>query len=209
MPYIKEANNLDQKTWFDQPQHGHMVQFYNDNHTLHTSLLQYFTVGLKNNETCIAIATPEVRAKLDQGLSGNGIDISKVRSEKLYITLDAKETLKKFMINDEPNWELFLSTVGLVIKEASSSGHPLRAFGEMVAILWKERNANGVMKLEEYWNDLGKIYSFPLYCAYPLMTFDANHHRNEIQEIHRRHSHSSPVYAAFKPSLQLSPLANV
>jgi len=42
------------------------------------------------------------------------------------------------------------------------------AFGEMVALLWAEGNFTAAIRVEELWNDLQKLHTFSLFCAYPM-----------------------------------------
>ena len=44
----------------------------------------------------------------------------------------------------------------------------VRAFGEMVALLWAEGNHAAAIRLEGLWNELQKSHSFSLFCAYPM-----------------------------------------
>jgi len=55
-----------------------------------------------------------------------------------------------------------------LIAGVAHEGARVRAFGEMVALLWAQGNHSGAIRLEELWNDLQKSYSFSLFCAYPM-----------------------------------------
>ena len=71
------------------------------------------------------------------------------------------------MVHDRPTQRNFVEVIGSVISRATTSWGGVRAFGEMVAVLWKEGNRDGALELEKFWSDLGQIYSFALFCAYP------------------------------------------
>jgi hypothetical protein len=43
----------------------------------------------------------------------------------------------------------------------------VRAYGEMVALLWDAGNVAGAIELEALWNDLLDDVRFGLFCAYP------------------------------------------
>ena len=49
-------------------------------------------------------------------------------------------------------------------------GTPVRAFGEMVALLWDDGNVAGAIELEGLWNDLLEHERFTLLCGYPTTT---------------------------------------
>jgi hypothetical protein len=44
-------------------------------------------------------------------------------------------------------------------------------FGEMVAVLWKQKKYNSALLLEQLWNELAKTQFFFLRCAYPAKGF--------------------------------------
>lgn len=61
--------------------------------------------------------------------------------------------------------------IGNVIASVTDGRSRVRAFGEMVALLWAEGNHGGAIRLEELWNDLQNSHSFALFCAYPMNGF--------------------------------------
>jgi len=44
----------------------------------------------------------------------------------------------------------------------------VRAFGEMVAVLWERDQREAAIELEELWNELLGHHPFSLMCGYPL-----------------------------------------
>jgi hypothetical protein len=144
----------------------HFVDFYSGKDLLFNSLTPYILEGLQNGETCIVIATQEHIKKLREDLAGD-----KTAKNGRLIALDAEETLASFMIGELPDEKLFQETIGSLMEKVSQSGKPIRAFGEMVALLWKRGNRQAVIELEDLWNRLAKDYSFCLYCAYPELHF--------------------------------------
>ena len=47
------------------------------------------------------------------------------------------------------------------------------AFGEMVGLLWIERQQAAAIRLEQYWNEVLTGSTASLFCAYPIDVFDA------------------------------------
>jgi hypothetical protein len=47
----------------------------------------------------------------------------------------------------------------------------LRSFGEAVALLWAEGNAEGAIQLEKFGNDLAKNHEVDILCAYPFSLY--------------------------------------
>ncbi|CAN5609461.1 hypothetical protein BH23PAT1_BH23PAT1_0180 [soil metagenome] len=190
--------NTKQQMWFTNPRLEHLVQFYPYETILMASLEEYIRAGIKGGDTCIVIASQEHLKYLDERLARNNIDTARARKNGQYINLDAAKTLEKFMINGLPDWSSFLDSVGSIVEVTYNNGRPIRAFGEMVALLWQKGNAEAVLQLEEYWNDLAKIYPFSLFCAYPMLHFDRSIHGEQLNKINKRHSVVTPC---FKPRL--------
>lgn len=191
---IIKNNILDKRiNWVSDPEPGHLVQFYSSDARLLRLLSEYVRTGLADKETCLVIATPDHVRKLDDQLLATGIDISSVRKNGLYATLDAGQTLAKFMINDLPDRKLFFDVIGNIMKSSIQKGSPVRAYGEMVALLWKAGNKDAVIQLENLWNELGNIYDFSLFCAYPELQFVMDQDARE--EIHACHNSTLPSVA--------------
>lgn len=54
-------------------------------------------------------------------------------------------------------------------RKAAKTEHPrVAVFGEAVALLWAEGNAEGAIQLEKLGNDLTKTHKVGILCAYPF-----------------------------------------
>jgi hypothetical protein len=62
------------------------------------------------------------------------------------------------------------------------------AFGEMVALLWAEKNYQAAVCLEQLWDDLVCTHSFSLLCAYPIQGFNCEEQIPLFQQVCRAHS---------------------
>ena len=62
----------------------------------------------------------------------------------------------------------------------------VRAYGEMVDVLWKAGQTVAATRLEMLWNDLARSQSFSLLCGYAMGSFykDA-----AVEEVCSHHSH--------------------
>ncbi|MBW3568560.1 MEDS domain-containing protein [Candidatus Parcubacteria bacterium] len=144
----------------------HFVGFYPNKNFLIESLASYVGEGLETNEICIVIATQEHTEMLISSL-----EKTELLKNNHFIALDAEATLANFMVGGLPDKELFYEKLGSQIEKLTRSGKPIRAYGEMVALLWKQGNKEAVTQLEELWNELAEKCSFSLYCAYPALHF--------------------------------------
>jgi anti-sigma regulatory factor (Ser/Thr protein kinase) len=132
------------------------VQFYDTDAELIARVVAY----LGPAESAVVIATEAHRAALAEELPG---------SDHI-VWLDAQATLERLMPAGELDPAAFADVVGGLIRELAAAGRPVRAFGEMVALLWQRGDVAGALELETLWNELLARVPFSLYCAYPSVT---------------------------------------
>jgi hypothetical protein len=149
----------------------HLVHFYEEEGIFLDMLDVFLVGGLRKGESVIVIATPAHLKALDEHLATYGVNTSRLKKLNQYICADAKETLGRFMVNGLPNERLFKEVVMELLDRARMGGRKVRAFGEMVALLWSEGNNDGTVQLERLWHQFCQKESFSLYCAYPRQSF--------------------------------------
>jgi signal transduction histidine kinase len=176
---------------------AHTVQFYGEDTFLLDGLSRFIGTALGAGDAAIVIATKAHRDGLAQRLKARGLDVARAAKEGRYVAIDAAETLTKFMRDGWPDAALFTEVVGSTLAQAAlaNGGRDSRisAFGEMVALLWAEGNAEAAVRLEELWNELARNYSLSLHCAYPMSGFDREYHSDPFLKICEQHSHVIPV----------------
>src|SRR5579884_314012 len=184
--------------WEGMNPSDHFVQFYESDIALVDAISGFIGAGLDAGENCIVVATQAHRAALEINLQARGLDVAAARQQGQYISLDAAETLSKLMVADSPEPQRFQETVGSVVAQAAQGGRRVRAFGEMVALLWDEGDSASAIRLEELWNDLARSHAFCLFCAYPLQGFGCEAHAMPFSAICTQHSRVLPAesYAA-------------
>jgi hypothetical protein len=168
---------------------GHFVQFYENDAFLVDSVSAYIAASLGAREGAIVIATPEHREALNQSLRKSGIEVAGAIARRQYICLDARETLAHFMIDGLPDEDRFRKTVEKTVSDSVSSWKRLRAFGEMVALLWADGNREGAVRLEKLWNKIGESQPFTLFCAYPMHGFRGDGNSGHFEDVCHEHSH--------------------
>jgi hypothetical protein len=153
--------------------HRHSVKFYGNDASLFTTVAGFLCEGLVVGQPAIVIATPSHRAAILQHLQDRLIDVERARESGDLLMLDAEETLTTFMSGDEPDGDLFESNVGSLIDGALDGREPtmVRAYGEMVDVLWKAGRPEAAIKLEMLWNRLAAKHGFALLCGYAMGNF--------------------------------------
>jgi len=178
--------------WHDQEPTGHVVQFYTDEAFLLDSVSRVIGKALGAGDAAIVVATAEHRNQVSQRLRARGLDVRAAAQQGRYISLDAEACLAKFMRGAHPDPSPFAELIGNAIDRARSAagGDPSRVaiFGEMVAVLWAQGNAEAAIALEHLWNELAKTHSFSLHCGYALQAFNRDEHAESFRKICQAHS---------------------
>ena len=175
------------KFWGEIASRDHIVQMYENDKILINSLAGFVRDGVNSRDTTIIIATPLHLAKLEEKLEQDGIDLYAEINENRFVAVDAEETLQSFMIDDWPDAPLFFLTVSELIQSVKVEGRPIRAFGEMVALLWERGLKGATVQLEYLWNKFAEKEAFSLFCAYPRSAFSDDLH-NSLSGICCAHS---------------------
>jgi hypothetical protein len=114
----------------------------------------------------VVIATPEHRREFETRLGQAGVDLAGARDDGSYLALDAGQMLSELMVADKLDGAAFDRVIGTVIAAAGAGGRPVRAFGEMVALLWDDGLVSAAVRLEAMWEELGGKHPFSLFCGY-------------------------------------------
>ncbi|MEO8192414.1 MAG: ATP-binding protein [Gemmatimonadales bacterium] len=174
---------------------SHDVQFYDTEQFLSETVADFLAGGLEQDQPVVVIAAPTHRESFADGLKRRGLDLeAATRSGRLKM-LDARETLGTFMRNGAPDKDAFVQSVGSVIGNslAQTTHRSIRAYGEMVDILWKDGNREAAIRLEELWNDLAGTHSFSLLCAYDMGSFHSESHAEDFRRICSHHAKVVPT----------------
>jgi hypothetical protein len=169
-------------------QHDHLVQVYTDTEFLVEAVAEYLATGLRAGEGAIVIARPENRKRFLSALEARA-----VHPGGALRMLDAEETLGAFMVDGMPQWTAFHQACGGAIAELRLQYPTVRAYGEMVDILWQRGEQSAALRLEDFWNELGKLQTFSLLCTYQMDPLDAETYGGALQAVCGCHSHLIPA----------------
>ena len=151
----------------------HVVHLYADEDSLLERMERWVVQGQVHGQTTVVFATPERCAALVQRLRLWDL-------EGAVECHDAQSALDRFVVDGVPDPVLFDQVVGAAVR--SFPRRRIRAYGEMVALLWREGNIRGALDLEELWNQLQAEVHCPLLCAYAEA--DVGSHRDEVCATH-------------------------
>ena len=165
----------------------HIVQLYNTEEAFMGPLTSFVAGGIGSGEAVIIIATVQHIAMLEHRLMKEQIDVESAKRSNQYITLEAETLLTCFMVDGWPDEALFIQSISAILQDARGNYPRVRAFGEMVALLWAKGFAAATVRLEYLWHQLYQPESITVLCAYPRAGFTSSP-QDSIAEIYRSHS---------------------
>lgn len=166
---------------------NHICEFYPTAADRIRSICQFIVPGIIQGEAAIVIATFENLEMLKSSLILYAIDLQEVIESGQLILLDANKTLEKFIRNDFIDYFLFFNLVHEMLENVQRNFSKIRAYGEMVDIVYKTKNIDLTLELESLWADVSLQYKFSLLCGYTADSFRGHHYH--IKKICSSHTH--------------------
>ena len=145
--------------------YGHVVQFYDRDEELVAGVGPYLAEAIRAGGAVIVIATEAHRQAFAAQLAHAGL--ASERAGASLVMLDAREAADALLIDGRIAPHRFDKLIGDLVRKTAADGRPLRAYGEIVALLWADGHVRAAIELEDLWNALGREVDFSLYCAYP------------------------------------------
>jgi hypothetical protein len=172
--------------------HFHAVQFYDSPDTLCRIVGRFIGEGLARGAAATLIVTPDHATRIDTCVRLCGFDVDAITQDGRLVILDARDTLNQFMVDGMPNASAFRRTVGGLLAgiRRSTGDRPIRAYGEMVDLLWKDGREAAAIRLETLWNQLASSYDFELLCGYSMGNF---YKGSSLEDIQHQHTHLMPA----------------
>jgi hypothetical protein len=171
--------------------HFHAVKFYENRESLCRIVAEFLGEGLVTQQPAVIIATHEHREGIVAELRTRHFGVEQMQAAGDLLLLDASEALASFMVDGMPNVDLFNAHMTRAIEQVARgrTDCTIRAYGEMVDVLWKAGQDVAAIRLEMLWNKLAMSRDFAMLCGYAMGTFykDAG-----LADICRAHTHVLP-----------------
>ena len=173
----------------------HIVQIYQDQEFLNSAVCRYVGVGLANGEGIILFSTLTHWDAFRSRLEAEGVDVRAAKERGQLTVFDADELLTRFMTGAMPDPPTFTAVIGDIIGEAHAGGsyQKVRAWGEMVNVLWERGDAAASMNLEDLFDRLNKIVHIVMFCSFLMDNFNGDVHEAMLPRLGTNHSHLIPV----------------
>lgn len=167
---------------------SHLADFFRTDDALIERVVAFLHDGFSTGCTCIAAVVPQHRIRIARGLAALGLDEDALIDSYRYTVLDARQTLDSVRQDGRFDVPAVHRNFGRLLSLAASGGRDVRVVGELVTLLAQEGDANGVIQLEEIWNDLSRQYSFALFCPYPTDVFESPLMHRHLEQVRALHS---------------------
>ncbi len=179
--------------------HFHAVRFYESEPALCRIVANFLREGLVLDQPGILIATPEHAQGVLAELRAREMDVKALQASGDLIVLNAYHTMRRFIVGGAPHAEKFKGVMAEVLAGVRR-GRPnalVRAYGEMVNLLWGAGRDVAAIQLERLWNRLARTNDLSLLCGYALGNFykDAS-----VQDVCRQHTHLISSDGTARPS---------
>jgi hypothetical protein len=173
----------------EAPVNRHFAQLHRDPQALTDAVVLYLETGLRRGNGVVVIASRHHTELFLKQLREDGLDPGRFLKSGQLELHDAELALRKFMRNDLPDWQDFRHALGAIFERVRAFGRgTTRAYVEMVNLLWQEGKQDAAIRLEEYWNELARLYPFSLFCGYLLDVHRDQAYSGPLEEIGRTHS---------------------
>lgn len=178
--------------WRDMRTGDHACHVYRNEGEFLDTLSGFVGGGLWAGESAIVIATDAHLAELETALRQTGLDLAHFRGDGRYIALSADLTMAKFCDGGWPDGERFMQVMTPIVERARGPLRAIRAFGEMVSLLWSRGHYAGAVRLEHLWNKLLEKEQMRLVCAYSRTHFAKGSlaSRRAVQDAHSHTIHT-------------------
>ena len=144
------------------------LQLFSDDAAALSQLVgNFLAAGFASGDAGIIIATPEHRVLIDADLRAHGVDVDVLKRMGELVVLDAREILNTFMVDAMPHDATFDYVLGRVLDQVcrAQPNCTIRAYGEMVNVLWRDGLEAAAIRLETLWSQLAQTRDIKLLCG--------------------------------------------
>jgi hypothetical protein len=171
----------------------HVAQVYKDPDFLMTAVAHFAGAGLRKGEGVVLIMRAANWDRLQERLRAVGVDPAAAAACGQLIHHDADATLARLMKAGMPDRDAFQEIIGGLLAGAGRHYPQVRAFGDLVDILWQRGHRVGALHLEELWNELIRSRGFSLFCAYAMDPLAEASYGGPLENVCKSHTHLIPT----------------
>ena len=151
---------------------AHIVYTYTDDALLADAVCLFASCGLRKGEAVLLVLSGPHYEPVRQRLQQEGFNLGDLEATGQLVCESARNLLSTFMFDGIIDEHKFKTKIDRMIEKTKlgtgARKHGLvRVFGEMVDLICAP-HPQATARLEELWNEVIRIHSVPLLCAYSL-----------------------------------------
>lgn len=165
----------------------HLLRVY-PHEELFLSLLEGFAdTGFMANESVVIIAIERHLRALEARLGKKGYNLRELRDNDLYTPIQAEGMIKKLMVKNWPDEQMFRQTVTNILENVNNTVGGIRVFGETVALMWAKGLSGATVRMDHLWDHLIREEGWNLFCVFPKSGLTQDPHLS-LEAIRKSHT---------------------
>jgi hypothetical protein len=188
------------RSWQDlvrEPQsERHVLQLYREPGFLQAAVSAWAAEALAKGGAAILVGAPENVAPIEARLAAMGHDPAALRRAGRLVVVDGDALMHRFMVEDMPDADAFRGLASEIIGRARAAcegpNPEVRAWGEMVNLLFHRGNLPAAQRLESLWNDVIDAERIRLMCSYAIDNLAPETHAGLLGHVCAGHSQLMP-----------------
>jgi hypothetical protein len=173
----------------------HPCHFYSDEAAFASTVAAFLTPAFREGQAIVAFATPAHLEAVEKRLRRDGLDVDGAKARGQYQPNDAQAALEALLVGELPAQERFDALIGSKVERAVHEFGAVRAFGEIVSLLWRDGRRQAALRLEEMWNGAIGLHPLSLLCGYNVRSFTSAHDAAGVTGIISAHTAVLPKSA--------------
>lgn len=184
----------------------HVVQLYRDESFLQDAVAGWLRPAVTGGGVAIIIGEADHAESVLARLRGLDAPVAQAEAQGRILVLDAEASLARFMTPtgiDAHAFDAFIQDTVTKARAARTAPEgEIRAWGEMVNILWREGRAACAQRLEALWNMAIDAHGFRLLCSYEAdhLALDTSRRLHDMCGGHSQVM-AEPDYARFEAAV--------
>lgn len=177
--------------------HAHAVQLYRETPRMVDAVVAWLAPALREGGAALLICAPDHADLLRARLALDGFPIRDLEAQGRFRAVDAEGAMARFMEGGTPNGAAFKRLARGLVRDARRAcplpDAPIRAWGEMVNLLWLRGQFGAAQRLEALWNEvIAEERGLELLCSYRIDRLRAASYRNGLAAVCACHGHLTP-----------------
>ena len=173
----------------------HPCHFYSDDTSLVSNVGTFVAPAFREEHAIVLFGTPAHLAAIEKRLRADKHDLDAARSRGQYQAFDAQAALEALLVGELPAQDRFEEIIGSRVERAVREFGAVRAFGEIVSLLWRDGRRQAALRLEEMWNEAIGLHPLSLLCGYNVRAFTSAHDAAGVTGIITAHTSVLPTGA--------------